>query len=244
MDVYRIITERIVSQLETGTVPWHRPWKSGGAGGAPRNLESGRAYRGVNVFMLSSLGYSSPWFLTYRQAQERGGHVRQSEHGAPVVFWTWRDKRSTEGTEETERYAVLRYYTVFHVSQCDGIAAPAVPTTAADVAPIESAERIVAGMPDAPGIMHGGEIACYSPALDAVRMPPRATFDAPECYYSTLFHELTHSTGHARRLNRATLADACVFGSTNYSKEELVAEMGAAYLCAIAGIEKDRKSVV
>jgi antirestriction protein ArdC len=239
MDVYRIVTDRIVAQLEQGTVPWHRPWKSGGPAGAPRNLASGRPYRGVNVFLLSSLGYSSPWFLTCRQAKERGGHVRAGEHGAPVVFWTWRDKRraADDGSEECERYAVLQYYTVFNVAQCEGIAAPGVPTTAADVAPIESAERIVAGMPDAPMISHGGNVACYSPSLDVVRMPARAAFDSPEAYYSTLLHELTHATGHARRLNRPTLMDACAFGTTNYSKEELVAEFGAAYLCAIAGIE-------
>ena len=241
MDVYGIITARITDQLATGTVPWHRPWKSGGPAGAPRNLSSGKPYRGVNVFLLSSLGYSSPYFLTYRQAVERGGHVKKGEHGAPVVFWKWLDPRHDghDGDEATTaaRHAMLRYYTVFHVSQCEGIEAPAVPTMAADVAPIESADRIVTGMVDAPSIRHGGDRACYSPALDYVAMPARTAFDGPEAYYSTLLHELTHSTGHASRLNRPTLVDMCPFGSTNYSKEELVAEMGAAYLCAFSGIE-------
>jgi antirestriction protein ArdC len=238
MDVYSIITARITDQLANGTVPWHRPWKSGGPAGAPRNLSSGKPYRGVNVFLLSSLGYTSPYFVTYRQAVERGGHVRKGEHGAPVVFWKWLETTAPEGDgSAADRRAMLRYYTVFNVSQCDGLDAPAVPTMAADVAPIESAERIVAAMLDAPGIVHGGDRACYSPTFDRVAMPARTTFDGPEAYYSTLFHELTHSTGHASRLNRPTLMDLCPFGSTNYSKEELVAEMGAAYLCAFSGIE-------
>lgn len=238
MDVYQIITERITDQLAKGTVPWHRPWKTGGAAGAPRNLTTNRAYRGVNVFLLSSLGFESPYFVTYKQAQSLGGNVRQGERGAPVVFWKWIDKRHEghDGDAAAERHAMLRYYTVFNVAQCDGIVAPGVPMTAADVAPIESAECIVVGMPDAPEIVHAGNQACYRPSWDRVTMPARASFFGAEEYYSTLFHELTHATGHARRLNRPTLVDLCPFGSTNYSKEELVAEMGAAYLCALSGI--------
>jgi antirestriction protein ArdC len=203
MDVYSIVTQRITDQLASGTVPWHRPWKSGGPAGAPRNLASGRPYRGVNVFLLSSLGYASPYFVTYKQALERGGHVKQGEHGAPVVFWKWLDKRggeSQDGDETSARYAILRYYTVFNVSQCDGVTAPAVPTTAADVAPIEAAECIVAAMPDRPEIVHGGEQAYYRPSWDRVTMPERRAFDGPEPYYSTLFHELTHATGHETAL--------------------------------------------
>jgi antirestriction protein ArdC len=189
--------------------------------------------------MLGSLGYEAPHFPTYRQAHALGGHVKQGEHGAPVVFWKWIDKHheGQDGEAAAERYAMLRYYTVFNVAQCDGIATPAVPPTAADVAPIESAERIVAAMNDAPEIVHGGDRACYRPSWDRVTMPARASFEGREEYYSTLFHELTHATGHERRLNRPTLLDLCPFGGTNYSKEELVAEMGAAYLCAIAGVE-------
>jgi antirestriction protein ArdC len=237
MNVYEIITERILDKLREGTVPWHRPWR-GGAAGAPRNLASGKPYRGVNVFLLSSLGYRSPHFITYKQAAERGGNVRKGEKGAPVVFWSWKDKRRTadDGSDATERYAILRYYTVVHVSQCEGIEAPSVPT-APEFAPIEAAERIVAEMPSRPDISHGGDRAFYRPAVDRVTMPERDTFEGAEEYYSTLFHELTHATGHTSRLNRPTLVDLCPFGSTNYSKEELVAEMGAAYLAAVSGIE-------
>jgi antirestriction protein ArdC len=239
MDVYQVITERITQQLSRGTVPWQRPWKSHGAAGAPRNLVSGHPYRGINVFLLGSLGYTSPHFLTYRQAEALGGHVKRGERGAPVVFWRLVDKRrdSRNGDETAGRYAMLRYYTVFNVAQCDGITASSLATAAYDIAPIETAEQIVAAMPDAPSVVHAGDQACYRPSLDRVTMPPRVCFDDSERYYSTLFHELTHATGHERRLNRPTLVDLCPFGSTNYSKEELVAEMGAAYLCAFAGIE-------
>lgn len=239
MNVYQVITERITEQLEHGTIAWHRPWKTRGPAGAPRNLVSGHAYRGVNVFILASLGYSSPHFLTYRQAEALGGHVKRGEHGAPVVFWRWIDKagESQEGREDIERYAMLRYYTVFNLAQCEGITDPSLPLEVVSLPPIESAERIVVAMPDRPDIVHGGDQAYYRPSWDRVTMPERGRFDRAEAYYSTLFHELTHATGHERRLNRPTLVDLCPFGSTNYSKEELVAEMGAAYLCGFAGIE-------
>jgi antirestriction protein ArdC len=131
---------------------------------------------------------------------------------------------------------MLRYYTVFNLEQTTGIETP-MELHKQTFQPIERCEALVTSMPQRPTLHHGEPRAYYRPSVDAINMPRPELFDSPEEYYSTLFHELTHSTGHARRLNRPTLTDLCPFGSTNYSKEELVAEMGAAFLCGICGIE-------
>jgi antirestriction protein ArdC len=236
MSVYDLATARILQQLENGVAPWRRPW--GGPMRVPRNLTTLKPYRGVNVFLLACQGYDSPFWLTYRQAQEIGGHVRKGEHGAPVVFWTeW--ERPDKETGETAKIPVLRHYTVFHVSQCEGIGHLVPPVKVLDNPnpPIDRCEAIVGGMPSAPSIRHDFDSAFYRPSADMVGMPPRPRFDSSEAYYATLFHELTHSTGHASRLNRPGIADPARFGSQPYGREELIAEMGAAFLCSHAGIE-------
>jgi antirestriction protein ArdC len=230
--VYQIITGEILKQLEAGVAPWHKPW----ATELPKNLVSGRAYRGINVFLLASQGYGSPYWLTYKQATERGGHVRRGEHGSKVVFWKF-DKYQTEdadGQTVERTSAILRYYTVFNAEQCEGVPAPA---PARIVNPIGECERIVAGMPNPPAVGQSDK-AWYRPATDTVGMPARTTFESAEAYYSTLFHELTHSTGHPKRIGREEIERLNTFGSESYSKEELVAEMGAAMLAGVAGIER------
>ena len=247
-NVYSIITERICALLEKGTIPWHKPWTTPNAGDAmPRNLASRKPYRGVNVFLLHAMSYASPFWLTFKQAQAMGGNVRKGERATPVVFWKWLDvensERDEQGKGKSERVPMLRYYSVFNVAQCDGIEAPqpeGSDTTKRTHSPIETAEQIVSAMPKLPAIAHGGNRACYSPALDRVDMPQAETFDSGENYYSVLFHELTHATGHESRLNRKGVAGSdgewSAFGSTPYAREELVAEMGAAFLCGQAGI--------
>jgi antirestriction protein ArdC len=249
-DVYAIITERITAALERGTAPWHRTWS---AGLAPQSLVTRHPYRGVNVFVLSmtarAAGYGSPYWLTYNQARSMGGNVKRGEHGTPVVFWKFfeapavddadgRELEATETTRSRRRPPLLRYYTVFNAEQTEGIAVPS-PIDAAPAAPIDAAEQIVAGMPRAPRIVESldGDGAYYAPRLDTVHMPARSRFRRSKDFYGVLFHELTHSTGHVSRLNRATLNEAGRFGDANYSREELVAEMGAAFLCGVAGIE-------
>jgi len=124
MNVYDIITERILKKLEGGTVPWRKPWQGGDAG-IPRNVVTGFPYRGINVFLLAAAGYASPYWLTFRQAKRRGGNVRKGEHGTPVIFWKWRDPEDGEhGGEDERAIPVLRYYLVFNVEQCDGVAIP------------------------------------------------------------------------------------------------------------------------
>lgn len=152
--VYSIVTERIVKALESGTVPWRRPW--GGEERSPRNACTRRPYRGVNVFLLSAGAYDSPYWLTYRQAEMWGGHVCKGEHGCPVVFWSKKDVRDKESGEQTE-VLVLRYYTVFNLAQCDGLptALSAVPGKSLDFQPVAQCEEVLAGMPEnRPTISH------------------------------------------------------------------------------------------
>jgi antirestriction protein ArdC len=238
-DVYGIITERILALLEQGTIPWQKPWATNGEDCMPRNLTSRKPYRGVNVFLLHAMSYASPYWLTFRQAQELGGNVRKGEKACPVVFWKWLDLEGNE-PDEKKRVPMLRYYSVFNVAQCEGIEASAPESKGREHSPIEAAERIVTTMPQKPVLQHGGTRACYLPAFDRVDMPRPETFQSPEAYYDTLFHELTHSTGHETRLNRKGVAGSegewSAFGSTPYAKEELVAEMGGAFLCSHAGI--------
>ena len=243
MDIYAIVTDKIINLLEQGVVPWRKPWTSAGL---PRNLLSKKPYRGINHFLLSASKYVSPFWLTMRQANELGGHIRKGEESTVVVFWKVDDTKQSTGdldTEETDgkarRRFLLRYYRVFNLEQCELPQAvldklPKIETHEHD--PIAAAEQIIAAMPNPPQIQHAGSKAFYSCMTDRVTMPPRNQFVSAEEYSATLLHELTHSTGHPKRLAREGITEAAAFGSAVYSKEELIAEMGAAYLCAEAGI--------
>jgi antirestriction protein ArdC len=240
-DAYQVITDRIVGLLEKGVVPWQKPWQGGEL--MPRNLVSQREYRGVNVFLLHAMLYESPFWLTFNQAKELGGHVKKGERACPVVFWKWLDVAAQGEPTGKKRVPFLRYYSVFNVAQCEDIPQDKIPALSGNKrehSPIEEAERIVAAMPKRPEIRHGGGRACYSPSFDRVDMPKPETFVSGQDYYSVLFHELTHSTGHESRLNRkgvsASDGEWSAFGSTPYAREELVAEMGAAFLSGQAGI--------
>lgn len=240
--VYRLVTERIIGLLEQGTVPWRRPW-IGGRG--PQNHVSGRRYRGINVFYLNAVAehksYRHNRWLTYRQAKAAGGYVRKGESGYPVIFWkiVKKTKEDDAGEPVVKTYPLLRYYTVFNIDQCGKIShreKPALPE--AHFKPARRAEAIIRKMPCPPTIEHGGYGASYNPLTDTVRLPERTKFYASHYYYSTAFHELAHATGHPQRLGRFGAGSAPeAFGRPSYSKEELIAEMGAAYLCAAAGIE-------
>lgn len=231
---YQVITDRILALLEHGTVPWQQPWQSNI--GVPRNLFSQRPYNGINVWLLSAMRYQSPFWATFNQVKTAGGNVRKGERGVPVVFWKVYETEDPDTGDHDKRF-VLRYYTVFNAAQLEGVAVPTVEVTPRDCTPIEMCEKLVGTMPNRPAIFHGHQQAFYRPAADTLHMPVPSCFQSPEAYYATLLHELTHSTGHTSRLNRKTLTDLCLFGSPEYSKEELVAEMGAAYLCGVCGID-------
>lgn len=230
--VYEIITNRILAELEKGVVPWRKPWQAL----PPVNLISQKPYRGINVFLLSLPGYGSAYWLTYKQTQMLGGQIRRGEHGAKIIFWKCAAYETETPTGQTDerRSAVLRYYTVFNLEQTDGLKANAKFPSAN---PIESADSIIEAMPNPPAFKQDHH-AAYIPSNDTVTMPSRNGFDSREAYYSTFFHELIHSTGHSSRLNRDGINTPQKFGSESYSREELIAEMGSAMLCGLAGIEQ------
>jgi len=247
MDVYAIVTEKIINQLESGVVPWRRPWTSTGL---PRNLISRKPYRGINYFLLSASKYVSPFWLTMHQANALGGSIRKGEESTIVTFWKIDDAKhnDTEETEELDaepkdeknrRRFVLRFYRVWNLEQCELPQAvldklPKIETHQHD--PIEAVERIIAGMPNPPEIVRAGSKAYYSAMTDRVTLPLRELFESAAEDAATTLHELAHSTGHERRLAREGITEVAPFGSAVYSREELVAELSAAFLCAEAGI--------
>ncbi len=246
---YEAVTARIIESLTAGIIPWAKPWKGNVSNNPfPRNFRTGAPYRGANVLILWSSSYTSPYWLTYKQAQGLGGNVRKGEKGTQILFWkiSKRDPKGTkpteaEGKDEKDRKSFFcRAYTVFNVEQCDGLKAPEAIAAFPEVPQDERCEAIVTEWADRPRLeldnAHEGR-AYYRPRTDSVHMPTRNRFvDAPH-YYATLFHELIHSTGHESRLERTFGA---TFGDDLYSKEELVAEVGSSFLCAIAGITNER----
>ncbi len=239
--INQMITARMIERItELGALPWRKPWKS--VSMWPRNLITKKRYRGVNVFMLHSLGYASPYFLTMKQANSLGGKVRKGEKACPVVFWMLfdpEDKNAPKNDPKSKRHAMLRYYQVFNVDQCDGIPEAKIPPAnlkPRTVSPIETAEEVVHDMPLPPKIVSGRSQAAYSPVADVVTIPNQEWFDSDEGYYATLFHELAHSTGHGSRLARKAIVEPNGFGTNPYAKEELVAEMTAAFVAGHCGI--------
>jgi antirestriction protein ArdC len=243
-DGYAEITAKVVEALERGVVPWQRPWRHvTGAGIGSANLRSKRPYRGINVLLLAiaeaAAGYERPWWVTFKQAKELGGSVRRGEKGTAIYFYKPIVVEDEAG--KTKTIPLLRSFTVFNVDQCDGLESK-VPAPAESeptrVERIETAERIVAAY-----LANGGpryaetpsDRAFYNVGSDSVTVPAVDQFANGETFYSTVFHELAHSTGHKSRLDREELG-AGSFGSKPYAREELVAELGASFLRGEAGI--------
>ncbi len=242
-DIYSKITDRIVAELEAGTRPWVKPWNAEHAAGRiSRPLRhNGIPYRGINVVNLwmsaTACGYASPIWLTYKQAQEIGGQVRKGERGELVVFASRINRTETDNNgDETEReIPFLKGYTVFNAEQIDNLpphfTAPAAPVLD-PVQRITHAESFFAST--GADIRHGGDRAYYAEGRDIVQMPLFETFKDPESYYATLAHECTHWTKHEKRLAREF--GRKLWGDEGYAAEELVAELGSAFLCVDLGL--------
>lgn len=238
LDVYQIITTRIISLLEQGTIPWKQPWVDAGV---PRNLFTKRPYRGINFWLLLSLQYEVNAFLTWDQIKTIGASVNKDEKGHIVVFWKNVKKQPEELDEKgyPKTVPMLRYYKVFNIAQCRDIPEALVPKKEAGLAefnPIHECEAILHSIPNCPEIRSKEQKAYYHIEKDYINMPKKKSFTSVESYYATLFHELVHSTGAEKRLGRKSVIDMNEFGSEQYSLEELIAELGTAYLCSVTGI--------
>ena len=235
-DVYSIVTDQIIAQLEKGIIPWRRPWTDNTI---PQNLISKRPYRGINLWLLTMLHHGQNYFLTYKQLQELGGKVKQGETGHVVVFWKSPEEQTEELPEEEhpKKPAILRYYVVFNISQCENIPEDKLPSdTAREFEPLLECENIIQTMQNPPLIQSKENEAYYHPGKDFINMPKKKSFDSNDAYYAVLFHELIHSTGHTSRLNRIGVQQMSPFGSDLYSTEEIIAEMGSCYLTSFVGI--------
>ena len=238
------ITDRIVASLNEGVVPWRKPWK-GGDSGLPSNAATGRQYNGVNVWNLllaaQYKGYSDPRWLTFRQAQSKGGVVRKGEKAELAIFWKIIKRKSESTPGHDDNFAFLKAYRVFNVEQCDDLELPEVEVCEQVVDPITRGEQIIDGYAGelAGGFSQGGSRAYYRPTDDSVRVPKIEKFESAESFYSTVFHEFAHSTGHRSKNNRDGITNHGAFASHEYAREELVAEFGASYICGVAGIERD-----
>lgn len=235
-DVFSIVTNLIIQQLEKGVIPWKQPWRDIGP---PRNLITQRPYRGLNFLLLSALGYPQNEFLTFKQVQDLGGRVKKGEKAHLVILWIWIDEGENKRMQDVQgrTHPLLRYYFVFNVSQCSGIPERETVLEKKGHDPIEKCEGVISEMPLCPKIVHRENEAYYHPVEDFINMPNIQVFESSEAYYATLFHELIHSTGHENRLNRKELVEYTKFGSETYSIEELTAEIGACYLTTYSGIE-------
>ena len=242
-NVYQMVTDRIVEQLNNGIIPWRQPWVGGSA--MAISYTSRKAYSALNQLLLGKPG---EW-LTWKQVYDRGGKVKKGAKARFCVFYQWVDKKvENEETHEIEDYSfpILKWYKVFHIDDTEGIESK-IETVEPDntIQPIEKAEAVINGYlsrEDSLKFINDRESsqAYYSPSADEVVVPMITQYEIPEEYYSTTFHELTHSTMHEKRCNRREENKVAAFGSKDYSREELVAEIGSAMLCNRIGIECEK----
>ena len=240
-DLYADVTDKIIAALEAGTAPWSCPWDRTGEITLPINENTGAFYQGINIPMLwmaqQERGFTSARWMTYKQASEKGGQVRKGEKGTGIIFYKTLEKDSGRVDTDTgeavmDHIPMLRAFTVFNLDQIDGIDAPLPPATGEGFDPIAIGEAVMqaAGVP----VHHGGARAYYMPGADTITLPDRVRFDKAEDYYATALHELTHATKHPTRCDRKRYEHEN--SKVSYAFEELVAEMGSAFLMAALGI--------
>lgn len=240
MDIYQSITERIVKALRDGVVPWRKTWQTG----LPKSLTSQWEYRGINILLLGMPGFSSRYWLTFREAKRLGGFVKKGEKGTGVQYWHWRTEEEITNLrlklgKENLAPCTLFPSVVFNLDQVQGIERPEDDVPSNDHEPIKAAEALIKEISTPPRILEGAtQRPAYCECTDEITMPCRAQFENAEEFYSTLFHELVHATGHSRRLKRLRCSDG--EKETRYSFEELVAEFGASFLCGLTGISNEQ----
>lgn len=236
MNIYEEITQSIITELENGCAPWVKAWSA--ASSADKNVISQKPYRGINRLLLSMTGgikgYKNPAWATYKQWDSLGGQVRKGEKATKIIFWSQAQSVNPEG--ESKAYAFAKAYSVFNLEQVEGIEiTESDEPVISQNEKIESCEKRIADT--GAKIVHGGDVACFIPSADLIRMPEIATFQSSENYYATAFHELTHWTSAKGRSERDLSKGR--FGNAAYAFEELVAELGAAFLCGHHGIQGD-----
>ena len=224
-DLYQEVTDRIIFDMESGSLPWEKSWDGSKRVSLtiPRNATTNRPYRGINILMLWGL-HADPRYCTYKQARDAGGSVKKGEHGYSIVFYTPLNIKDKQ-TGEEKKIPLLKNYTVFHISQTEGCSFPT-PNTDDPIIPEDTAELIEALKIN---LTNGGDQPCYIPSLDQLRMPYSQDFKCTDNYRATLYHEIGHWTGHKTRLDRNMRNS---FGSQQYAREELVAELCGAFMCA------------
>ena len=246
-DIYKMITDKILSDIQNnGKLTWVKEWKTK-RGLLPMNAISKKPYEGINLFLLSLSHYSSPYYLSFKQVEELGGNVKKGEKATQVVFWKLNQytKQNEQGETETKNVPLLRYYNVFNLEQCENVTIkekPAPEITYNENEIIENAENLIAEYITREKIntrIIEQDRAFYKPSTDEITMPLFSQFSSGNAFYSTYFHEIGHSTGHEKRLNRKEVVGTINFGSCDYGTEELVAELTAAFLCAETGINNE-----
>jgi antirestriction protein ArdC len=234
LDVYDIVTNRILELFEQEIIPWQKPWTDKGI---PRNLISKRPYRGINLWLLHSLNYEQNLFLTWQQLKKLGASVKRGENGHVVAY-----SKPIKGATDTEHGKTkppsrLLYYKVFNISQCTGVPKDIIPVVEQrDEDPVHQCEVLVEKMLQLPTIKHRGQKPMYDDKKDCITMPSKKSFDSDETYYATLFHQLIHSTASENRLHRSYESERADASFDPYLMEEVVAEIGAAQLCSLMGI--------
>ena len=246
-DMYQVITNRIIEQLETGVLPWRKTWSSYGLA---KNYVSGKSYKGINMLLMNFFSpHSIPYYLTFNQAKELGGKVKKGSKSQQVIYYNmiFKDKNGNkiskedaENREDVKVMKFLKYFNVFNVDDIEGIDFKFEEIRLLPNEKIERCEKLVQSYPSPPEYQEKDRgRAYYHPLEDYINMPPIGQHDSAEFYYSTYFHELVHSTGHGKRLAREEITTPNRFGSVPYSQEELVAELGASFLRKIAAIDSD-----
>lgn len=249
-DLYKEVTEKIIGMIELGVAPWRRTWSTYGLA---RNYATGHIYTGINLLLMNNTSHLIPYFMTYAQVKERGGNIRKGAKAEMVIYFNVYYKDANDQTlekeaaltrkhngEEIQILKFIRYYNVFNIADIEGIEFEIREVTLNPNEKIAACERIVMNMPNPPEIkVENSNRVFYSPIFDFIVVPVIEQFESAEAYYAALFHELIHSTGHIKRLGREEVVNLTGFGSVPYCREELVAEMGASFLCSMAQIDYD-----